>query len=50
MTPQSGQTVIPESHKDILQSTALAHVATLGSGDERVGVFVRPEHTTQKDG
>jgi PPOX class probable F420-dependent enzyme len=34
MTPQSGQTVIPESHKDILQSTAPAHVATLGPGGE----------------
>ncbi len=34
MTPQSGQTMIPDSHKDILQSTALAHVATLGPGGE----------------
>jgi hypothetical protein len=50
MTQRSGQTLIPESHKDILQSTALAHVATLGPGDVRVVVFVRPEHTTPKDG
>jgi PPOX class probable F420-dependent enzyme len=26
--------MIPDSHKDILQSTALAHVATLGPGGE----------------
>jgi hypothetical protein len=50
MTPQSPQTVIPEVHQEILQSTALAHVATLGPGDQRVVVYVPPEHTTRKDG
>jgi PPOX class probable F420-dependent enzyme len=34
MTTQSGQSIIPDSHKDILESTALAHVATLGPGGE----------------
>ena len=104
------KTLIPESHLDLLESTALAHIATLGPrgepqsspvwfgwdgdyvkfsqiktrqkykidrieedpdldfinsmskkylgkdrypnhrpGDERVVVFVRPEHTTKKD-
>ena len=34
MTTQSGQSIIPDSHKDILESTALAHVATLGPSGE----------------
>ncbi|MCA1688554.1 MAG: PPOX class F420-dependent oxidoreductase [Actinobacteria bacterium] len=34
MTMQSGQTMIPDSHKDILESTALAHIATLGPSGE----------------
>jgi PPOX class probable F420-dependent enzyme len=34
MTTQIGQSVIPDSHKDILESTALAHVATLGPSGE----------------
>ena len=35
MTIQNGRTTIPERHRP---------------GDERVVVFVRPVHTTQKDG
>ena len=42
--------MIPDSHKDILESMALAHVAALEPGGERVVVLARPEHTTQKDG
>jgi hypothetical protein len=42
--------MIPDSHKDILESTALADVATLGTSGERVVDFVWPEHTTRKDG
>jgi PPOX class probable F420-dependent enzyme len=34
MTTQSTQAIIPDSHKDILDSTALAHVATLGPDGE----------------
>ncbi len=34
MTTQSGQSVIPDSHKDLLESMALAHVATLGPSGE----------------
>jgi PPOX class probable F420-dependent enzyme len=34
MTTQSRQSIIPDSHKDILKSTALAHVATLGPDGE----------------
>jgi PPOX class probable F420-dependent enzyme len=34
MTTQSGQSGIPDSPKDILESTALAHVATLGPSGE----------------
>ena len=34
MTTQSGQSMIPDSHKDLLESTALAHVATLGPDGE----------------
>jgi hypothetical protein len=57
MTIKNGPT-IPERFHDLLESTALAHVATIGPrgepqsrpGDERVVIFVRPEHTTQKDG
>ena len=69
------KTRIPGSHMDLLGSTALAHVATLGPrgrphsspvwmsrkylgkdeypnhrpGDERVVIFITPEHTTKKD-
>ena len=66
ITIQNGRTTIPEDFKDLLESTALAHVATSGPrgepqrnpdpdqihrpGDERVVVFVRGEHTTQKGG
>jgi hypothetical protein len=65
MTIKIGPT-IPERFHDLLGSTALAHVATIGPrgepqsspdpyqnhrpGDERVVIFVRREHTTQKDG
>jgi hypothetical protein len=34
MTALSRQAIIPDSHKDILESTALAHVATLGLDGE----------------
>jgi PPOX class probable F420-dependent enzyme len=34
MTTQVGQSMIPNSHKDILESTALAHVATIGPSGE----------------
>ena len=34
MTTKSTRSIIPESHKDILGSTALAHVATLGPSGE----------------
>ena len=34
MTTQSGQSIIPDSHKDLLESTALVHVATLGPSGE----------------
>jgi PPOX class probable F420-dependent enzyme len=34
MTTHSRQAIIPDSHRDILQSTALAHVATLGPDGE----------------
>ncbi len=48
MTIQNGRTTIPEDFKDLLESMALAQ--NHRPGDERVVVFVRPEHTTQKDG
>ncbi len=34
MTTQVGQSMIPNSHKVILESTALAHVATIGPSGE----------------
>jgi PPOX class probable F420-dependent enzyme len=34
MTTRSRQAIIPDSHKDILESTGLAHVATLGPDGE----------------
>ncbi len=60
MTVQNHNSEIPENYQDLLESTALAHVATIGPdgepqndpvwfgwGDERVVVFVKPRHTTQ---
>ena len=42
--------IIPASHADLLASTALAHVATIGlagePGDEWQVVVIRPEQTT----
>jgi hypothetical protein len=38
---------IPENHQGLLESTALAHVATIDPGDERVVIFVKPRHFTQ---
>src|SRR5438309_85779 len=33
-TSENQESVIPESHKDILNSTALAHIATIGPNGE----------------
>lgn len=34
MTRNNGQSVIPEDYKDLMESTALAHVATIGPNGE----------------
>ncbi len=50
MTTHNRRKTIPENVENLLESTTLAHIATTEPDDGRVVVFVRTEHTTQKDG
>ena len=47
MTTQNHESGIPEGYWDLLKSTALAHVATVGPGGERVVDFVKSGRTTR---
>ena len=39
--------MIPEGYHDLLTSTALANVATIGSRGEHVTIVILPQHTSQ---